>query len=68
MKNWKGKQAFLQQGLAIPEKQPILEEVTVKKDLIFQLECLECSGLGAVLFQGTSYCRKCVTEKLRRGR
>lgn len=30
--------------------------------------CVDCAGQAGVLFEGTSYCRSCLTEKLRRGR
>lgn len=30
-------------------------------------QCIECANKADLLFEGTSYCRKCIEEKIRTG-
>lgn len=50
----------------VPEpKQAVIEVPPVASVTI---ECMNCMNQATILYLGTSYCRTCLTEKLRQGR
>jgi hypothetical protein len=65
MKHWK-KQNVVESPLELPVIPEFVKvpEITVAN--VF--ECLSCSDKANVLFEGSSFCRSCLKEKLRVGR
>lgn len=45
-------------------EQPVLVKPDVVKDWF---ECVSCLEKATILYEGTSYCRPCIKEKLRTG-
>jgi len=39
----------------------------IKSEISFQLKCVGCTDKAEMLFQGTSYCEKCLKERVRTG-
>jgi hypothetical protein len=50
-----------------PKETPVLADSEVKEGVSFRLKCVACFEFCDVLFQGTSYCFKCLHERVRTG-
>jgi len=52
-------------------EKPILPDIKLPVSLPsvepMQFECIACCGRANILFEGTTYCRSCLKEKLRTG-
>lgn len=63
---WKNHAQDLIREVIPPAPQTILT-VEKKSDCI-RMSCLSCDSDAEVIYQGTSFCKRCVKEKLRVGR
>lgn len=67
MKRW-NQPPEVQKPIPMPEIRIELPALPSKlPDVGVWFECLACSGKATVLFEGSSYCRSCLKEKLRMG-